>query len=518
MYQGLQDRLLVADSVRRVRRAIRWTRCLPEDPATLIVAVTALQMAAWTLAPALTNSAPPIDVVESTMWGREWVLATGKHPALPSWALEVGRLLTGGAVGWPAYLTSQLFVAATFACVFLLGRDLMGAPRAAAGTLLLTGVSTYAWLTPEFNHNIAQLPFWAGIALALWRAVERQSLAWWCLVGVFAAGGVYAKFSTGLLQVTAAAWILYDDKARRSLATPGPWIGLGVFLVLVTPLMAWLVHHDLQPLQYAAERSHQERPGGVPMFVLSTLGNIAGLLIMLPLIGLVGRGRNDIPSPASLTPSVDPRALHYLIFLAAGPLLLAIASALASGSSLHPGWPSPMFNFLGLLMVGLASPRFQMQTLRRIAALAVGLLVLIPVGYALAVKLDARRLGKPMRVNWPQAEIAQRFSTIWEHEIGRPMRIVSGDSWIAGLVGSTAKDNPSILDNGDLTLSPWITRDRISKEGMLVVWANSEKPMPRQLAEFVAGLAVGEERFKYASSGQEFAIQYVVVPPKRAVD
>jgi hypothetical protein len=168
--------------------------------------------------------------------------------------------------------------------------------------------------------------------------------------------------------------------------------------------------------------------------------------------------------------------------------------------------------------VGLASSRFHMHTLSRIAALAAVLLVLIPVGYALAVKLDARRLGKPMRVNWPQAEIADRFGAIWNRETGRPMRIVSGDSWIAGLVGSTANDNPSILDNGDLTLSPWITRDRISNEGMLVVWASPGKPMPPQLAEFVAGLAVGEERFKYASSGQEFAIHYVVVPPKLAVD
>ena len=49
------------------------------------------------------------------MWGREWAIATYKHPALPSWVLEASRLATG-TVGWPAYLAGQLFVAATYLC------------------------------------------------------------------------------------------------------------------------------------------------------------------------------------------------------------------------------------------------------------------------------------------------------------------------------------------------------------------------------------------------------------------
>src|SRR5262245_54861144 len=76
-------------------------------PATMIALFAAAQIVAWTLAPALTHSAPPLDVVAGYMWGREWVLATYEHPALPSWLLEASRLLTG-SVGWPAYVVSQL--------------------------------------------------------------------------------------------------------------------------------------------------------------------------------------------------------------------------------------------------------------------------------------------------------------------------------------------------------------------------------------------------------------------------
>ena len=206
-------------------------------PTVLVGLLAVGQIVAWTLAPTLTHIVPPLDVVEGYMWGREWVIATYKHPALPSWVLEATRVLTG-TVGWPAYLVSQLCVAATFLFVYWLGCDLMGRQRAAAGTLLLTGIVYYSWPTPEFNHNVMQTMFWAGFAWALWLAVERGSLRWWLLLGAFGAGGIYAKLSTGLFFVAAAAWIVLDARARRTLATAGPWIALGIVAAAAAPLGA----------------------------------------------------------------------------------------------------------------------------------------------------------------------------------------------------------------------------------------------------------------------------------------
>ena len=59
-----------------------------QSPAALVGLLVAGQIVAWTLAPTLTHLVPPLDVVEGYMWGREWVIATYKHPALPSWVLE----------------------------------------------------------------------------------------------------------------------------------------------------------------------------------------------------------------------------------------------------------------------------------------------------------------------------------------------------------------------------------------------------------------------------------------------
>ena len=498
-----------------------------QNPTALIGLLVAGQIITWTLAPALTHSAPPLDVVEGYMWGREWVIATYKHPALPSWVLEASRLATAGAVGWPAYLVSQLFVTATFAFVFLLGRDMAGPARAAAGTLLLTGVAFFAWPTPEFNHNVAEMPFWAGLPWALWRAVERRSIGWWVLVGVLAAGGLYAKLTTALLLITLAGWIVWDARARQCLTTPGPWIGLAVLAVLVFPLAQWLVAHDFAPLRYAAQRAGglagdgagRVPGGGVASFVLNQAVNLVGIPVMLAIAGLIGPlGRNR---PADATrPQPEPvpaRAIAYLIALTVGPLALALASALPVGSSLRAAWGSSMFNYAGILAIGLTSQRFDGQALRRLAICAAVALSVVPLGYAAVVMFGPMRAGNPMRVNWPQAEIADRFAGIWARETGRPLRIVTGDSWIAGLVAVAGKDVPSIFTRGDAALAPWITSERVKREGMLIVWDARTKRIPENLRPLVDALPTRTERFGWKQSKDygDFIIGYAIVPPRQ---
>ncbi len=485
-----------------------------QDPATLIALLIGGQIVAWTLAPALSHSAPPLDVVEGYMWGREWVLATYKHPALPSWALEASRIVTG-AVGWPAYLLSQLCVAATFLFVYLLGRDLMGPHRAAAGTLLLTGIAFYAWPTSEFNHNIAETPFWAALAWALWRAVERRRPGWWMLVGALGAAGLYAKLSTALVLLPAAGWILWDRRARECLATPGPWLGLAAFLMLAAPLGLWLLTHDTGPLQYAAARSMQAQGQGLEGFAASIALNLAGMLAMLAIAGLLGRRPHPEPSGLSGEP-VSDRAIRYLAVFTAGPLLLAVVGAVLGGASLKSAWGSSMFNLAGLLAVALTARRFDVRALQRIAVCAGVLLALVPIGYAAVVLIGPQRDAMRMRVIWPQAEMSERLSAVWARETGKPLRIVGGDAWIAGLVGVSAEGSPSIFTDGNPAYAPWITPDRLRREGILIVWDARTKRIPPALAPLVAAHKTGEERFAFrrVKPGKEVAIGYAVVPPR----
>ena len=109
------------------------------------------------------------------------------------------------------------------------------------------------------------------------------------------------------------------------------------------------------------------------------------------------------------------------------------------------------------------------------------------------------------------------MSGIWARETHHPLRIVSGDDWIAGLVGLTGKDDPSIYTEGDRVLSPWITPKRLEDEGMLIVWDANTNRIPDQLRSLVASQPAQQERFKWPLSAghSDLVIGYAIIAPQQ---
>ena len=476
-------------------------------PGRAIALLCAAQALVWTLAPALTHSAPPLDVVEMLVWGREGVVATYKHPNLPGLLLEAVRRLSFGAL-WPAYLLAQACVAASFAAVYLLGRDLLGPGRAAAGALLLTGVFYYSWPTPEMNHNLAQMPLWAWTCLALWRSAERGRVVWWLLLGVFAGLSLWAKYSSGLLLAAAGFWILLDAQARAQLARIGPWAALAVFAVIALPQAQFLVETDSLPLDYALARAGSGRAGGPLSFLLTQAADHAVFLLMALGAGLAGRGA------ARLAPD-EARARRFLLVMGLLPVFLTALMAGATGMGLKDMWGMPMFNLSGLLLLALLPGRFDGRRLARIALFAAGLLALLPAAYAASVLLRAERSDKPSRVVWPQEEIASRLLSAYEGETGAMPRLVAGPVWEAGLVALSVPGAPSVSIDGDERKSPWVPAEDIASKGALVLWRTGTDPAPG-LAALAAGRELRRETFRWSGSdtARPVGITWTIVPPQ----
>ncbi len=476
-------------------------------PGHAVVLLCAGQALFWTLAPALTHSAPPLDVVEMLVWGREGVVATYKHPNLPGLLLEAVRRLSFGAL-WPAYLLAQACVVASFAAVWLLGRDLLGPGRAAAGTLLLTGVFYYSWPTPEMNHNLAQMPLWAWTCLALWRAASGGRLLWWLLLGAFAGLSLWAKYSSGLLLAVAGLWMVADAGARAQLGRAGPWAALAVFAAIAAPQAMFLAETDFLPFDYALARAGSGRAGGPVSFLLTQLADHAVFLLMALAAGLIGRG-------AARLPDGEARARRFLLVMGLLPALLAALAAGAAGMGLKDMWGMPMFNLSGLLLLALLPGRFDGRRLARIAAMAAVLLALVPASYAASVLLRAERSDRPSRVVWPQDEIAARLLRGYEDETGAMPQIIAGPVWEAGLVALAAPGAPSVFIDGDVRRAPWVAAKTIGRKGALLAWRTGSDPAPG-LAALAAGRALRHETFRWSGSAtaRPIGITWTVVPPR----
>lgn len=476
-------------------------------PGRALAALCAAQALLWTLAPALTHSAPPLDVVEMLVWGREGVVATFKHPNLPGLLLEAVRLVSFGAL-WPVYLAGQCCVIASFAAVYLLGRDLLGPGRALAGTLLLTGIFYYSWPTPEVNHNLLQLPLWAWTGLALWRATQGGRIGWWVLLSLFGGLSLWAKYSSGLLLATAGLWILADARSRGHLSRPGPWIALAVCALVAAPQAIFLVETGFLPLDYAAARAASGRAGGPASFVLAQLADHAVFLLMALAAGLFGAG-------AARRAAAEARPRRFLLVMGLGPLVLTLLAAVAAGLGLKDMWGMPMFNFSGLLLMALLPGRFDGRRLARLGSMAAGLLVLLPAAYAASVLFGAAISDKPVRVVWPQAEIAGLLLRNYIEETGATPRIVAGPVWTAGLVALMAPGAPSVSIDADERKSPWVSARDIAEQGALAVWRTGRKPQPG-LAALAAGRPLRHEIFRWSDSptARPIRITWTAIPPR----
>jgi hypothetical protein len=383
----------------------------------------------------------------------------------------------------------------------------MDAPRALAGTLMPTGVYFFSWVTPEFNHNVAQMPLWALTMLFLWRATTQGKLLDWILLGVFGGLSLWAKYSSGILLVVAAAWILWDPQARKRILTPGPWLALIAFALTIAPQVLWLMQHEYGPFAYAARRASSGEWYASIEFLLTLVLDHVPMLILIACAGWFGKPAADAPAKP------DQRALRYLLLLGLGPAVLIALGAAVSGASLRSSWGAPMVVLSGLIVVALMSNKFSAARLKRLA-IGAGILVVVVSGlYFGHMRYGVAFTGKPLRGNWPQAEISRQLETEWMLETNMPLRIVAGDIWAAGLIGFNDRDPPSVLIEGDYTKSPWITPAEVARDGALIVWSGDEGDT---LPAFRQGLEVRELRVRspYArpQNAQDIVVYYAILP------
>ena len=425
------------------------------------------------------------------IWGREGVVATHKHPNLPGLILEGTRMVSSGAI-WPMYFVAQVLVAASFVAVYLLGRDLLGPKRSAAGTLLLTGIFYYSWPTPELNHNVVQMPLWAWLFLALWRATRGGGLTCWIALGVVAGLSIWAKYSSALVLVVALGWMTGDARARSSFGTIGPWIALVVFAASVAPQVIFLWKTNMLPIDYALARAAPDRSGTAANFLLAQLADHALFLAMAAAIGLFGAG-------AARRSQSEADARKFLLAMGLGPVLLALVVSVVTGMGLRSMWGMPMFSLSGLLLMALMPGRFDGRRLRRLAYLTVAIVVGLPAVYATTILFRPSLSDEPTRVVWPQELIAETLVADHVLETGRPPRIIAGPIWEAGLVALQAPDAPSVLIDGMFMKSPWVTVGDLGRFGALAVWPTGASLGP-ELQALIADRPVRNGKFQWTES------------------
>ncbi len=496
-------------------------------PQAAFAGFLALHFAVWTVLPALLYANLPLDLIEALVYGREWQLGYDKLPPLPWWLVEIMHRLFGTDAAY--YALAQLAVIVAFVAVWATARKLVGATGALVAVLIIDGMHYFQYTAVKFNHDVIQLPFWALAGYAFHAALRRGRIGHWLLCGFAIGAALWAKYFIVVLAAPYALFLLFDREARRSLATPGPWLALALAFIVMAPHILWLFQTDFLPFAYANARAtpvrgwfdHIAHPAvfaGSQLFFLAPTFFIAAALLWprpkTASIPLVGRGwgwrsRGVSQASAGATSPHDPHPhpppqggredenvadafdRRIVTLLAFGPGLTMVALAALSGRGTVAMWGYPLWLYLGLWIVLTVRTALDADRIKRVVAawgavFAVFAIVFI-VNYCVLPYFDHRYRAVFFPGDKLGAELTQRFHAA----TGQPLRYVIGSMWDGGNLAHYSPDQPQVQIDGLPRRAPWIILNDLRARGAIVVWtAGDTDHLPAQFAAMAANAEV----------------------------
>ncbi|HKD25721.1 MAG TPA: glycosyltransferase family 39 protein [Xanthobacteraceae bacterium] len=443
--------------------------------------LAAAHAAIWTILPFAFYANLPLDLIEALTYGREWQLGYDKLPPLPWWLVEIAHRAFDSDIAY--YALGQLSVVAAFAAIWAVMLRIATPAAAAASILIIDGLHYFNFTSPKFNHDVIQLPFWALAGFSFQGALRTGRLGHWAVLGVALGVALWAKYFVVVLGLPLLLFMLIDSRARRCLATPGPYVAAAISLAIILPHLIWLHQNDWLPIDYAASRAKATN-GLLDHFTHPMLFALAQLFWLVPAIVItLPLFRRPYESDATAADDYDRRILTLLAF---GPAITLIAASALSGRGLISMWGYPLWLFLGPWIVVSASARVDRACLARLA----GVWATVTAVYALTFVADYGVLPyldhRYRAVLFPGDGLAQEVSARFHAQTGSPLAYVVGTMWLGGNIAHYSADHPRTLIDGDPRRAPWIDLGDLAASGGVVVWTASD---PHRLPDAYAAVA-----------------------------
>jgi hypothetical protein len=507
-----------ADTMSEPRAPAGWPArlgaAIESNPGAAFVVFAVVHAVLWTALPAILCRNLPLDIIEGVAYGQEWQIGYWKHPPLPWWLIDIVRRVAGPRV-WPLFLLGQLAVVLCFWAVWRLGCAMLRPVEALVAVMLLDGCVVFNVRTMEFNHNIVQLPIWGLAGWSVHRALVDRRRSDWMLVGLWLALAFYAKYAAVTLIAPLLLFSAVDRGARRCWRTPGPYLAILVFFVVLAPHLVWLVHGDFSPVNFAMSRAN--KADGLWRLASVTAARVRSALSLIALVvalfGVLIWGRSRVPPEAA---GADPFARRYLLVLAVGPIVTAFAMLLAMGRIMGSGWAYQFWCFIGLLLVVWWRPVIDGAALKRFV-IAWGVLTSVLMGVQTAAQLFHVGGGERWATQFPGDRFAAIVTETWQRETGQRLAYVVGDFWLAGNVIFFSPDPPRMFHDASLRFSPWIDVSDVRRRGAVLLWPAARDPeMPagwRALFPAAAGRAPLAIRVTTLRGVREWRIGWAVLRP-----
>ena len=390
-----------------------------------------LHLVIWTLVPALSNVNLPLDTIEALAWGSNLDWGFNKHPPLSAFVVEIFYQIFGNQ-DWAYYFLSQIFVIIAFIVVYKFSEEIFNNKNLALfSVLLLEGIYFYNFTTPEFNVNVAQLPFWALTVYYTWRCVKYDKATDYVFLGLFAGLGILSKYL--FIYLIVGIKLVFFYFLKKGIKFSHYFIAGPITLLIILPHLIWLTENDYITITYGIQRT-----GGVGSFIdhliypLIFSAKQIGLLIPFLLMSffLIKKIKPKI--------NLKDKKLVFLLLTTIAPIFFMLITSMIMGAKIRTMWMTPFYLFSGVLLIYVFKKNIVINKLKKFFLLFTFLFLLYPAAY-----LSISFLNDSKRTDYPGQEIARLVQNKWDNNFINEIKIVVGDEWYAGNLSYHLNSRPA---------------------------------------------------------------------------
>ena len=390
----------------------------------------------WTVVPTLVNQNLPLDTIEALAWGSNLDWGFNKHPPASAFFVEIFYQLFG-AQDWSYYFLSQIFVIISFYFVFKLSNEFLNNLKLSLiSVLILEGIYFYNFTTPEFNVNVAQLPFWTITIYFTWKVLNKKEplVLDLVLLGIFAAIGFLSKYLFLYLLISIDLLFFYLIFIAKDRNFKFKYlISLEVFLLLLIPHLVWLINNDFVTIMYGLARTGASEFEIANHIINPILFLLKQIGILIPFFVLCFFLINKIKFKINM----KDKKLLFLIFTSLVPIALMFITSVITGSKIRTMWMTPFYLFQGLLVVYLFKKQINLKKINNFLICFIFLFLFSPSLYGyISITKDNKR------TDYPGKQIAEKVQFEWDQNFDEPIGFVIGDEWKAGNLSYHLKSRP----------------------------------------------------------------------------
>ncbi len=303
----------------------------PRNRVALLIGVTLLARALFALSTGL-----GVDESYTVATGRQLALSAYDHPPLAWWLSWLGVKVFGIETGLSVRLPFILLFAATTWQFYRLGELLFDAETGWRAALILNcapvlGITTGTWVLPDGPLLLGLVSGAVCIGRVLFNQPERP--AFWLAAGFWGGIAMLSKYH-GVFLFAGVGLFLLTTQHRRWLATPWPYGGAAIALLMFTPVVVWNYQHHWVSFLFQGGRA-----AAISFRLWMPFAVLAGhALFLLPWLWLA----LVLAAARACRISVHDERRWLLFCLGIGPVALFTAvAAWSQGVLLH--WAMPRY-------------------------------------------------------------------------------------------------------------------------------------------------------------------------------